>query len=112
MTDLLPIFNIPILQAFLLVLVIGVAERMGIPIIAGLKNLMNIQPPDSGIDRLTSYYNHDLTDKLDRILTAEEKEHDANQATREVLVDIRNSLANIEKYGVNCRHDGRGGVLP
>lgn len=103
MDALSAILNIPILQAFLLVLVIGVAERVGIPVVAGIKGLLKMESKDSTVDRLAGYYNHDLTEKLDRILSAEEKEHEANQGTRDVLVDIRNSLANIEKYGVNCR---------
>lgn len=60
--------------------------------------------------RLEDYFNHETTkhnkdtnDKLDRLLAMEEKEHEANQALRETLQNINNTLQNFDKYGIPCR---------
>jgi len=59
---------------------------------------------------LQTYFNHDTTEhhektheKLDMLIRMEEKEHDNAQQFRDTLKDIGTTLANIEKYGVQCR---------
>lgn len=57
------------------------------------------------IDRLANYYNHDLTEKLDRLLSMEEKEHEAAQQTRDALVKVTLILEALQRDGVRCRKD-------
>lgn len=61
------------------------------------------ETPAMKTDRLARYYNHDLTDKLDQILKAEEEEHMANDRTREVLASVDSLLREFKEYGIKIR---------
>jgi hypothetical protein len=104
MPDLSTILSIPLLQAVGLVLLIGLAERVGIPIISWIKNIMNISG-NTQVDRLSNYYNHDLTDQLTSIRQGQEKDREASRSMHDTMKNIENSLANMDKYGIKCRHD-------
>ena|SRR3990167_428379 len=106
------IFNIPILQAVGVVLLIGLAERMGIPIISALKGLMKldntsrkdviadnhevVQPLLSEMENLTTHYNHEVTGLLTDIKNKLGDVHDC-------LKKANNRLEEFDKYGIKTR---------
>lgn len=57
----------------------------------------------SPIETLKTYYNHDLSERLDRIERAEEHEHDANEQVRATLISIDRSLNEFREYGIKIR---------
>ena len=95
------------MQALGVLFIVAVSERIGIPVITWVKKLLKFDEASlSGkMDRLSSYYNHDTTEKLERLIQMEEKEHEANDNLRSTLKDISNALSNLDKYGVHCRKD-------
>ena len=57
------------------------------------------------IDKLAQYANHDTTERLDRLIAMEEKEHEAAQITRDTLLRISLTLESLERSGVKCRKE-------
>lgn len=55
--------------------------------------------------RLTQYANHDTTDKLDRLLAMEEKEHEQAEQLRRSLASIDRTLGEFREYGIKLRKD-------
>lgn len=55
--------------------------------------------------RLTQYANHDVTEKLDRLISMEEKEHEAADGVRETLRGIDRTLGEFREYGIKVRKD-------
>ncbi len=54
---------------------------------------------------LTRYANHDTTERLNRLIEMEEKEHILNDKIRETLRDIGSTLSELKEYGIKCRKE-------
>ena len=108
MDSLFQILNIPILQALGVILLIGTAERIGIPIVSILKSILKLNG-DAKKESLAemeapvwasnfmAHYNDELTEILKGIKDAQDKHN---------LMEIENNskLEEILKYGVLCRN--------
>lgn len=55
--------------------------------------------------KLTQYANHDTTERLDRLIEMEEKEHESAQVTRDTLVKMTLILEGMERNGLKCRKE-------
>ena len=55
--------------------------------------------------RLVQYANHDTTDKLNKLIAMEEKEHEAADQMRETMKDIGTTLKEFKEYGVKIRKE-------
>lgn len=55
--------------------------------------------------RLVQYANHDTTERLDKLIAMEEKEHEQADAMRASLSGIDRTLAEFREYGVRMRKD-------
>lgn len=55
--------------------------------------------------RLVQYANHDTTERLDRLIEMEEKEHEAADQMRDTLRAIDSTLREFKEYGVKLRKD-------
>ena len=103
------ILQVPFLQALGVVITIGIAERVGIPVVSTIKTVLKINGNkqvselDKKMDVLTEHFNHSTTDSLERIERAEEKEHEANEKVRETLTSIDRTLYELREYGVKIR---------
>ena len=96
MDYLLTLFKIPILQALGVVLVIGIAERVGIPIIAILKSLLKINGKNGDVKKemedlhkhseIANFEMGELNRKFDKLLDFAEKE---NEQHIEMLIILR-----------------------
>lgn len=56
-------------------------------------------------ERLTQYANHDTTERLDRLIEMEEKEHHAADSMRELVKEGNGYLREMKEYGVRLRKD-------
>jgi len=54
---------------------------------------------------LTKYANHDTTERLNRLIEMEEKEHEGAQTMRDTLVKMSYVLENMERNGIKCRKE-------
>lgn len=68
------LLNIPLLQALGILLLIGLAERIGIPVISSIKNILNVKKSDGGsqerkdnVNTLQSSIGAAVEAKLDKI---------------------------------------------
>lgn len=52
---------------------------------------------------LKQYFNHDTTGHHTETHEKLDKLNERMESHKDVLTDIRNSLANLEKYGIKCR---------
>ena len=89
-------FKVPILQALGVVIVIAVAERVGIPIISILKNLLKINGKNGDVKKemedlhkhseIANFEMGELNRKFDKLLDFAEKE---NEQHIEMLIILR-----------------------
>ena len=109
------LFNIPLLQAIGVVVVIGLAERIGLPIISILKNILKMngnglkkeidsdnrnamQALLSQMEVLTTHFNHDTTSLLTEI-------RDGQVAMKDCIKKTNVKLDNMHEYGVKIRKE-------
>lgn len=109
-TLLATLLNIPILQAFGLILLIGAAERAGIPIIDFTKKVLNLKEDTvvrevnvdnrnalqvllQQMEQLTQYANHDTTALLTEI----------RDNLKDNFTAIKNKHREWDTYGINTR---------
>ena len=55
--------------------------------------------------RLIQYANHDTTEKLDKLIAMEEKEHEHAEALRENIRGIDRTLGEFREYGIKIRKE-------
>ena len=53
--------------------------------------------------KLIQYTNHETTDRLNRLIAMEEREHEQADQMREVMRDILRTLQEFREYGIPCR---------
>lgn len=111
MSDLVStILNIPILQAFGVVLIVGLAERVGIPVVSTFKSLLKIngngakETPEWAL-QLKQHYNDDTTALLARIVKGQERMADAQVGHNKLDEDVLRTLQEFKEYGIPCRKE-------
>lgn len=55
--------------------------------------------------RLVQYANHDTTERLNKLIEMEEKEHEQQDTTRDLIREGNGILREIKEYGVRIRKD-------
>ena len=106
MEQLGEILNIPILQALGVVLLIGLAERIGVPVIATLKSLLKIEGGKNSdqlldkMDVLSQHFNHDTTEQNERIIAGLDKICTKIEGVHDCLKKANGKLDEMQKYGI------------
>ena len=102
------------MQAIGIVFLIGIAERIGIPVISAIKSLLKInglkeitadnrngmQTLLSQMEILSTHFNHTTTEHNERIISIGEKTLDKLDGIQNCIKNANNKLDNFEKYGI------------
>ena len=110
----LQIINIPILQGLGIIVLIGIAERVGIPVVSILKNVLKMNGTSGDIpswarslidkqEQLGLHYNDETTQKLEDLIDLGKKSLEIQDKNNQLAIKHEAKLDEILKYGVPCR---------